>query len=705
MDSEVHHPPKSKRFSTARRSTRWPQLLKTFCCLAGISLGLFSVGGIRSSFPWATWDQSHHVSTSENGWEVSWDKYSLLLNGRRVFVWSGEFHTWRLPVPELWQDILQKLKASGVNAISIYTHWGLSNPSRGVLDFDGYRSLKPLLDMSAQVGIWVVLRPGPYINAETTAGGIPHWATTSLKSHLRTNNTEYRDAWIPYIRELSRIVAPYQITEGGPIIAVQIENEYTERAEGGYVGMPEAMEQLKDALRANGINVPFTVNDANLGLKNYVNGSGAGDIYGFDSYPQSFDCANPGIWKPVITQYWDYHQTANPHQPLYIPEFQGGAFDAWGPHAPGYEACKTLTGHEFESVFNLNLWAQNVKMANIYMAYGGTSWGHLPFPGVYTSYDYGAAISENRDINSLKYAELKRQGLFLRSSPDFYKTDVIGNSTHVESSEETDPSVDISNASVFGTLLNNPDTGSSFYVVRQLNSSSIDIVDFRIKISVKGSDPTQHRPQSEYSLQIPLLGAPIELSGRQSKTILANYRFGDLSSHPTGIQRDYNPAFLNTVLHTFDFFSHFLLSGLESSSYLEVESTYSPTELLYSTAGLFFAGRIGAKDVLILYGDADQEHEFAIRLQGRAKPVTNKVWQPNSHIRPLPGGVNSFSDKIYISAGEAIAQVTQRNEQSIPLKGYTVFNVLKGVKGVVSVWESDTQVILYADTASTSTLW
>jgi hypothetical protein len=97
------------------------------------------------------------------------------------------------------------------------------------------------------------------------------------------------------------------------------------------------------------------------------------------------------------------------------------------------------------------------------MVYGGTSWGYLPFPGAYTSYDYGAAIKETREIGP-KYTELKRQGLFLRSMPDFYKTEVVGNST--------DGTVTLDNRDAFVTFLRNPDTGAGFYIARQANSSS-----------------------------------------------------------------------------------------------------------------------------------------------------------------------------------------------------------------------------------------
>ncbi len=108
--------------------------------------------------------------------QVTFDNYSLILRGQRIFlqcvylpcispslidvISSGEFHTFRLPVVDLWPDILQKFKAAGMNAVSLYTHMGIINPSRGVQDFDDWRALKPFYEACMAAGIWVVLRPG-----------------------------------------------------------------------------------------------------------------------------------------------------------------------------------------------------------------------------------------------------------------------------------------------------------------------------------------------------------------------------------------------------------------------------------------------------------------------------------------------------------------------------------------------------------------
>ena len=90
-----------------------------------------------------------------------------------------------------------------------------------------------------------------------------------------------------------------------------------------------------------------------------------------DAYPQGFDCRNPSVWRPVTLNYHQYHETVNPSQPWYMPEFQGGSFDPWG--GPGYDACAVLTGHEFQNVFYKQNWASNVKLISYYMLYGCVS--------------------------------------------------------------------------------------------------------------------------------------------------------------------------------------------------------------------------------------------------------------------------------------------------------------------------------------------
>ncbi|KAI9568565.1 glycoside hydrolase family 35 protein [Boletus coccyginus] len=524
--------------------------------------------------------------------DVLWDKYSLVLKGQRVFIHSGEFHSFRLPVPGLWLDVLQKVKAAGFNAISVYTHMALINPSPGVIDFNDYRALKPLYEAAKQTGIWIVLRPGPYINAETTAGGIAHWITSQVAGELRTNATDWKAAWQDYILGIITETVPYQISQGGPVI----DNEYSQSP----ISHAEYFEDLKNAFYNSKIVVPFTANDAGE-QRNWINGTGAVDIYGLDAYPQKFDCSNPTVWNPVDSTYYSYHESVNPGQPWYFPEFQAGAYDAWGPTAPGYDQCRVLTGADFENVFNLNLWAANAKLINYYMLYGGTSWGGLPFPGVYTSYDYGSAIAENRELTD-KYPELKREGLFLRSSPEFYKTDYIGDSIS--------GAVAVTNDSAFVTLLTNPDTGASFFIARQNDSTSTVTTFFKLNVTTSAG-----------SLRIPRVVSAVTLGGRQSKVIVTDYSFGS-------------------------------------------------SKVLYSTAQVLYAGQIGNRDVLFLYGDASQEHEVALRFRGVPR-------------------LQAQSASISYSSVNGVSTVA----------------FLSGIEGLVTVWDSSEQLVLYSDTTTAGTFW
>ena len=139
-------------------------------------------------------------------------------------------------------------------------------------------------------------------------------------------------------------------------IAVQLENELDESP------LKRAhIEDLRDTMRRAGIVVPLTLNDADSGVREHRLDNINGTLYGLDAYPFGFDCARPQHWEPVQTGLQAQHRAVNPHQPLSIPEFQAGAFDPWGPHSPGYDSCRQLTGRAFTQVFNLAALAENVK--------------------------------------------------------------------------------------------------------------------------------------------------------------------------------------------------------------------------------------------------------------------------------------------------------------------------------------------------------
>ena len=122
--------------------------------------------------------------------QITFDPYSLMIDGDRTFIWSGEFHPFRLPSPSLWFDVLQKMKASDCNAVSMYFNWSYHSPAPGDYDFTGVRDMDTALGMAADAGLYVIARPGPYINAEVNAGGYPGWLTTTA-GRARTDEPTY----------------------------------------------------------------------------------------------------------------------------------------------------------------------------------------------------------------------------------------------------------------------------------------------------------------------------------------------------------------------------------------------------------------------------------------------------------------------------------------------------------------------------------
>lgn len=155
---------------------------------------------------------------------VTFDNYSLLINGERLLIYSGEFHPFRLPVPSLWLDVFEKAKALGLNTVSFYLHWGSLEGKSGDFRAEGPLVIEPFLQAAQEAGMYLIARPGPYINAEASGGGFPGWLQR-IEGKLRTNATDYLSATDNYMANVGALLAKYQITNGGPVILVQVENE------------------------------------------------------------------------------------------------------------------------------------------------------------------------------------------------------------------------------------------------------------------------------------------------------------------------------------------------------------------------------------------------------------------------------------------------------------------------------------------------
>ena len=160
---------------------------------------------------------------------MTFDSHSLFVNGERVVLYAGEYHVFRQAVPDLWLDIFQKIRAMGYTAVSFYIDWFLHEGEPGVFRADdGPFEISKFIQLAKQAGIYLIARPGPYINGETAGGGIPGWVqrVPGAPRTLQPNNNGYQNASMNYWTNICKILADGQIDNGGAVILVQIENEY-----------------------------------------------------------------------------------------------------------------------------------------------------------------------------------------------------------------------------------------------------------------------------------------------------------------------------------------------------------------------------------------------------------------------------------------------------------------------------------------------
>ncbi|WP_328555729.1 beta-galactosidase [Streptomyces sp. NBC_00358] len=417
---------------------------------------------------------------------VGFDRYSMLIDGRRLVIWSGEIHPFRLPSPSLWRDILQKLRAHGYNAVSIYVAWNYHSPAPGQYDFTGVRDLDLFLRTAAETGLYVILRPGPYINAEVDAGGFPGWLTVT-PGVARTSDPDYLKYADEWLTAVHRIAARHLYTDGGgTIVLYQLENEYD-----NHVAEPTGrayMAHLYAKVRADGIDVPLFHNDkgrnGHWAPGTFDTGGERGRyLYGFDGYPSPF--RTPPDWGHFGPGGMKGGSTASPDTPGFIPEFGGGWFDPWGGaefDGLGYAESRRTRNAAYERRFYLTNLANGITVHNVYMTFGGTSWGWLPAPIVYTSYDYGAAFDEARQPTD-KLVPMHQIGQLLHSVPDMAKLDPV----------EADPDgTPVPGPGITAYHLVNPDTKARFQVLRNDSPTetvaSVALAGTTVAVPVPGLD-------------------------------------------------------------------------------------------------------------------------------------------------------------------------------------------------------------------------
>ena len=345
--------------------------------------------------------------------KVTFDKNSFMVDGQRLNVWSGEIHYWRAPDVNSWRDLFQKMRANGYNAVSLYFFWGLHQSKEGgPFDFSKgtIKDLDLLLTIAQEEGLYVIARPGPYVNAEISMGGLPAWMT-NYSGGLRTTDPKVLAASKAWLHAFNQIASKHLVTKGGgSVLLYQVENELlSDNAARGTF-----LKSLVGQVKADGIDVPLFHNDYGLGGR-FKNTSLYGtDFYAYDKYPVGFNCS---AGRNRIDDSEATFRSYAPNSPHFITESQGGAFTPWGA---SYNAsdCYTYTDEGFTRQWGVHNIGNGVTAFNYYMAYGGTNWGWTGAPASgFTSYDYGAGITEDRTLTP-KASVQKETGYYTKAVPE-----------------------------------------------------------------------------------------------------------------------------------------------------------------------------------------------------------------------------------------------------------------------------------------------
>ncbi len=301
---------------------------------------------------------------------ITYDAQSFLIHGERVFLTSGAIHYPRVP-RELWKDRIEKAKAAGLNTLQLYFFWNVHEPEEGNFVFDGGADVAHFLDLIADAGLYIVVRPGPYICAEWDGGGFPAWLYNKRGVQTRTFNPIYLQAVADYWDRLLPIFAPRQVTRGGKIILCQIENELNL---GGNQARPQElyMDALVSIARRNGIDVPLITCEGQI----------AGAI----------ECVN--AHKPA-DRFADYRRR-QPDKPLHCTEFWPGWYNVWDK--PYNSAPAWGGGDPFDPAYTeretWRILAMGGAGYNYYMWHGGTNFAYTTMHGQTTPYYDDAPLTE-----------------------------------------------------------------------------------------------------------------------------------------------------------------------------------------------------------------------------------------------------------------------------------------------------------------------
>jgi beta-galactosidase len=301
---------------------------------------------------------------------IDFDSKGFLVNGRRTFLVSAGIEYARVP-RALWADRLLRLQRCGFNCVEVYTFWNFHEPTEGIFDFSGDHDLDAFLRLVKQLGLYAIVRVGPYYCAEWDNGGYPLWLRSKPDLRVREHNAPFEKYTVLFFDKLMPIVAANQVNRGGSVILVQLENEHP-KAWG--TDMPDDYFRfLREKALSLGLEVPYFFS----GLHHASDP--AGDSENLD------DPSRPNPW--LSTEFWSVW---------------------YNGYSSGEKEAKLYERRTWKII------AHGGNGYNYYMAHGGSNFGYTNNDEDAASYDYGAAVGQGGDLRPIYYT-FKRAALFARS--------------------------------------------------------------------------------------------------------------------------------------------------------------------------------------------------------------------------------------------------------------------------------------------------
>ena len=344
---------------------------------------------------------------------------AFMLNGKPMRIYGGEMHYARIP-REYWQHRIQMAKAMGCNTLSIYVFWNYQETAPGVWDWSSdNHDLRAFVELAKKEGMYIVLRPGPYVCAEWDFGGLPYWLMNVPGMKVRCNNQPWLDSCRTYLQQVYKQVDGLFVEQGGNIIMTQVENEYGSfsfdmQFKLSHLNRKQYLENLANIYREVGFT--HTLFTCDGGIIPVINFGRLGHIKGL--FPGTNDSKFLSTAHHTVRKFWDKKG------PYYIPEEYAGWFTHWGDAHCFHRDVEKYKKHVEE------LLKTDFSFC-YYMVHGGTNFGfwngtnyrrrNEVWP-IITSYDYGAPIAENGDrtplYDSLRSVYQRATGERLRDVPE-----------------------------------------------------------------------------------------------------------------------------------------------------------------------------------------------------------------------------------------------------------------------------------------------